>query len=1042
MLLKQLLLLLATLEADHWTPMSDNLICWLACAQSALLPLCMYTADRPFRMALRMAFRRRSSSFGSFGGNFRFAKFTGIATLRGTRDRPSTHDNDNHHQHHYHHGNLPSSIAASGRPNAHHFSSPLYTTYPPSVLNDHNEHHHPLSNAHHPSGGVPNGRPNGAKALSGASSNYLLFAGSSSGLNHNHPHHRSSSSSLVALNANGTKNALPNGAANMMSSNPFNLFSNPNCPANRSKLARHNSTQPLYAPLPRHLRAGERCSYAAGERCSYAAPNELLPVKCGLHRQSTFSFLSAQFPGYSTLSEQERKNRRRSWLEPITAQDETVAIDPHCSISSSICKSNAVTTGTVGNPMIGQCIPFEQRLQSSGHPITRCNPVYLTNEHFVPNKKSTVNIISGNDLLHTAGNHVSIGAKMAADIHHQPSSSEFGCSLDSLDQNQSLDCPLIRTKNPHRKEDLPQLWTLSLKPVEGASRFYGGDSEDSISPEPKKVCALNNAQQNVIAVVAPADEEAGPLPSLVVENLLRNHTSNILELSILKDDDEMLNENESVDVESRHLSEHCLSPRSRRRDCEDRNCSNDGIRTIDGDLEGDQDDDDDDDCHGLIRKRRSFASFGRADCDESICDLAFTTNANDDFEFVAGQSDRSTDDDSDCDADESASRSPTLSNQPVDHIERSKKMVATRSSSGDSIGDGLSINRRVSSGFGSGGSNGELTSSSMTIERIDRWIERKTPNPVRPESAADSDQLDSLRCSSQERLLSPTKKVVNPVHNLNTANSNQLPRSATLLLSFINESSDGLSKLTPISSGTSTNKNVANVGSSGGRFESRSKVGKLSDKFAKLNRSNNEKSQIRPNESNLTGQTFSRSKDSKMTNLNPSARIDSNTITKGSTRVGWPVGVGNSFHANQLQTTISPAEPTSARPLMYQKRSDKNGHNKYINRSAAMPPIRSHSNRLAGTSANRSDHTSPWLLLPAQTSSSKLHASPLNWPNRSTAIGQLQPLRGLSGRCSSSSDLFLIGRSLASQNAKSLPDLTDQTVVSSHKSALFPFNFT
>ena len=1033
----QLLLLLATLEADHWTPLSDNLLCWLSCVQAALLPLCMYSSDRPFRAAVRLALRRRSPSLPSFGGHFRFAKFTGLNTLRPATADPSSHPYNG-------------SVASKHSVNA--TAAALYASANPNGYNG----------------------------------SMYSFSGTQPGMFVKQP--LPTSNHLLTNSALGGSRVR---LGNMEVVSEVNNFKSAMAAGYRPKLSRHNSTQPLYAPLPRHQRPGERCSYAAGDRCSFAQA-EPLSAKCGLHRQSTFSFMSAQFPGYSTLSEQERKTRR-SWLEPTVTTFERLASKP---VAHANPKPNLNPAFAAQQLLVANCVPFEHQLQVPGMPISRCNPVYLTNEHFLPTKR-----LSSNQQTAAAASVTTSNSVVETHLHNDHHKHVESGSFDSLDN--SLECPLIRKKTPdsdfetlqassraqaaqvrqetkeskkkhfsmlskpgdsyrgdkEESDTTPlQLWTLSLKPVEGANRFYGDLSEDSIQIEAPMLQKAADAA-NVLL------DDQRPLPSLLLENVLRNH-NNILELSIFRD------EEENDGNENREGQPNGVGSRST--DME--------TVAVEGgiELEADQDDDD---CNGLIKKRRSFASFGRADC-ESICDLAFTTNANDDFEFLTGQSDPS--DDGDDEVSTGSTENTESSEEDYPQIDlRANALARSKMAAADSI-DSLTepSSRRISSGFGSGGSSG----TSPNVESVDWGQQRLMADVEIPgkkminKVATQSEQLDLLRCSSQERLLSPSKKALSE-HNLTKVPETQLPVSVTLLLSMMQNNgkgatvNDGRNALTQLQqnekSGLERNK------LSSPKRDKKSKESARSIKNGLTVEKNSSK-----NKSSKPGETFFIHKETNSSSSTAAkTRIDSSTITKGSSRNGLLKALSTSERMSvqqaspfsskrQTPSMASDSNSVASRP-MYRKRNDKNRRNELDQsiRSEAIQqinqlPVRSSSARIAnigeeeqmsfsyrtkliGSSAN---HSSQWLLLPAAPRQSpqlmhrlqaKKQPSPNHWPVRQTAIGQLQPLRGLSGRCSSSGNLLMFGRSLMMQNAKSLPDLTEDCIVNScRNSALFPYNFT
>ena len=324
---------------QYWTLFNENILVWFNLIQGLLLPFCLYIADSPFRDAVRFAFRRKQSA--DFG-DLLFSKPSanaGISTLPGYSFAPSSY------------------LTA--------LSDDFCRAEDASLLRIYHNNLASSSNL------APTGQLQDTTKSSLASKPAL---------------HRNNSLHALQYSSNvSQKYPLP-----PFNGSPFNGRLPP------KKFVSSNNVNALGSTGGFH-------SYANNDFLLLDKPPLGGPYSGAIHgtpdpRRSSFScFLSTSgFPGYSTIAE-----KTHYYSQSKLNADLLLGAKPR----------NDLLTPTIKcyQQLFANSVKFEQQLNTlsnahflpasgakfpsptpySGH-LTKTNPVYLTNEHFLPNSRKSV----------------------------------------------------------------------------------------------------------------------------------------------------------------------------------------------------------------------------------------------------------------------------------------------------------------------------------------------------------------------------------------------------------------------------------------------------------------------------------------------------------------------------------------------------------------------------------------------------------------------------------------------------------------------------
>lgn len=346
---------------QYWTLFNENILVWFNLIQGLLLPFCLYIADTPFRDAVRFAFRRKQST--DFG-DLLFSKpanAAGISTLPGYSFAPSSY------------------LTA--------LSDDFCRTEDASLLRI---YHNNLA----------------------TSSSSLAPTGQLNALNDTTKSSLNSSAKPAALNRNNSLHAL------QYSSNVSQKYPLPPLQFNQS----FNSS-PFSGRLPpkkfvssNNVNLGSQAgfhSYANNDFLLLDKPPLGGPYSGAIHgapdpRRSSFScFLSSSgFPGYSTIAEKTHYYSQSKLNNDLLLNNSnggaggktrndllTPTIKCYQQLFANSVKFEQQLNGLSSPhfvPYVANNAKFPSPTPYSQHHMTKTNPVYLTNEHFLPNSRKSV----------------------------------------------------------------------------------------------------------------------------------------------------------------------------------------------------------------------------------------------------------------------------------------------------------------------------------------------------------------------------------------------------------------------------------------------------------------------------------------------------------------------------------------------------------------------------------------------------------------------------------------------------------------------------
>ena len=329
---------------QYWTLLNENILVWFSLIQGLLLPFCLYVADAPFRDAVRFAFRRNNKQSTDFSDLL-------------FNSKPSTNSGQQQQ------------IALPG-----------YSFAPSSYLT--------------------------------ALSDDFCRAEDASLLRIYRGNHLAASQSSLAQQQMDAKSSLNSSNKPSLNRPPIGLqYSNSSNSSqkygfvNQQPPAFNNS--PLTGRLP-HKKFVSSNSVNIGGYHSYANNDFLLldkpllggPYSGAIHgtpdpRRSSFScFLSTNgFPGYST-TEKNNQYYSSSKLNNDHLLTPTIKCYQQLFANSFNSFKFEQQLNTLNNPQFVNCVsngkfPAPAAPYNQLH-MTKTNPVYLTNEHFLPNSRKSV----------------------------------------------------------------------------------------------------------------------------------------------------------------------------------------------------------------------------------------------------------------------------------------------------------------------------------------------------------------------------------------------------------------------------------------------------------------------------------------------------------------------------------------------------------------------------------------------------------------------------------------------------------------------------
>ena len=341
---------------QYWTLFNENILVWFNLIQGLLLPFCLYIADTPFRDAVRFAFRRKQSA--DFG-DLLFSKpanQAGISTLPGYSFAPSSY------------------LTA--------LSDDFCRTEDASLLRIYHNNLATSSSSLAPAGQL--------NALNDTTKSSLNSAAKPTALNRNNSLHALQYSSNISQ-----KYPLP--PLQFNGSSPFSGRLPPKKFVSSSNLTGLGS------------QAGGFHSYANNDFLLLDKPPLGGPYSGAIHgapdpRRSSFScFLSSSgFPGYSTIAEKTHYYSQSKLNNDLLLNGNpgkprndllTPTIKCYQQLFANSVKFEQQLNG-LSSPHFVPCVPSGAKFPSptpySQHHMTKTNPVYLTNEHFLPNSRKSV----------------------------------------------------------------------------------------------------------------------------------------------------------------------------------------------------------------------------------------------------------------------------------------------------------------------------------------------------------------------------------------------------------------------------------------------------------------------------------------------------------------------------------------------------------------------------------------------------------------------------------------------------------------------------
>ena len=346
---------------QYWTLLNENILVWFSLIQGLLLPFCLYISDEPFRIAFLNAFKRKQS-----------ADFSDLLFSKSSSS------------------NQPPGIAGT---------LPGYSFAPSSYLTALSDDFCRAEDAsllriyHSNNLGASNSSLNGH--------HHLDTLTTRNSLNNNSTAKQQS----IAFNRNNSLHALQYSNSNPIQFNqspPFNQsFSSPfNCasrlPGLKKFVSSNSVNQNGYHPH----------SYANNDFLLLDKPLLNGPFSGAIHanapdpRRSSFScFLSSNgFPGYSTIAEKQHyysQNKLNNELYNKATAELLPAPTIKCyqQLFTNSVKFEQQLNTLNNAPNLSNyvaCVSNGKLHSSSYNHMTKTNPVYLTNEHFLPNSRKSV----------------------------------------------------------------------------------------------------------------------------------------------------------------------------------------------------------------------------------------------------------------------------------------------------------------------------------------------------------------------------------------------------------------------------------------------------------------------------------------------------------------------------------------------------------------------------------------------------------------------------------------------------------------------------